>query len=68
MAAAMTSYEVTLRNGDTLSIEGNIDLFKLTAEDRTFVYSVLDQMRAYAEKIEAERVEAPRPKVPPAEG
>jgi hypothetical protein len=42
-----TGKRITLRSGGELSLRVNVDLFGLSNEDRTFVFKLIDELRAY---------------------
>ena len=42
-----TSRAVSLQSGGTLRLSASIDLFKLSAADRNFVFGLIDKLEAY---------------------
>jgi hypothetical protein len=45
-----TSRSVDLKSGGTLTVSASMDVFKLNAEDRTFVFGLIDKLEEYENK------------------
>jgi hypothetical protein len=48
-----TSRSITLRSGGTLTLSATLDLFSLGAEDRAFVFELIDRLDVYEKKSSA---------------
>ncbi|HWR49684.1 MAG TPA: hypothetical protein VN428_01160 [Bryobacteraceae bacterium] len=46
-AAGDVAHSVRLKSGGTVTVTARVDLFALDAEDRTFLFELIDRLRAY---------------------
>jgi len=56
-----TARTVTLKSGGTLTVSASLDVFKLSAADRSFLFGLIDKLEEY----ESANKEEPRPKRTP---